>query len=368
MERLPALTFVVAMALLGAGCRRAPSPERAVGVPTGTVVLSTESQRYIHVETAAAPPASVQHTLFARVAFDERRVAALGSPVGGRVSRVHVVTGDKVRVGQPLLTISSTEVGAARAQVTEAREARMLAEQVAARAALLVQQGAGSVAEQERAETALAQARAEERRAGQSLGALGVSEAGGDYVLKSPIEGVVVERTVQAGNAVSSDAGAALITVADLSAVWVLADVFEQDVPSIATGNAAVVRVAALGGREFEGTVGYVGDIVDATTRAARARVELKNPDGVLRPGMYAEVEVKGPQRAVAYVPVSAVLARRDEFYVFVPQGTSSYAPRKVKVGRQVGDHIAVVTGLEAGERIVTRGAILLDAEANAAL
>jgi cobalt-zinc-cadmium efflux system membrane fusion protein len=355
--------------LLGSGCK----PEHkaalgAIGAPTGKVTLAGESQRYIHVETAASPPSSVQHTLFARVAFDERKVASLGSPVSGRVTRVHVITGDKVKAGQALLTISSTEVSAARAQVTEAREARMLAEQTAARAQLLVQQGAGSVAEQERAESSLAQAKAEEKRAAQSLGALGVQETSGDYVLKSPIAGVVVERTAQAGNAVSSDQGAALITVADLSTVWVLADVFEQDVQNIVAGNPAVVRVAALNGREFAGRVGYVGDVVDATTRAARARVELENPNLELRPGMFAEVEVNAAQTATAFVPVSAVLARRDEFYVFVPEGTQSYVPRKVKIGRQVGDHIAILSGVKAGENIVTRGAILLDAEANAAL
>ena len=110
-----------------------------------------------------------------------------------------------------------------------------------------------------------------------------------------------------------------------------------------------------------------MGSVVDASTRTARARVELANADGALRPGMFAEMVVEAPERASAVVPTSALLARRDEMFLFVETKPGHFSQRKVHLGAQTGDHIALLDGITPGERIVTRGAILLDAEANAA-
>jgi Cu(I)/Ag(I) efflux system membrane fusion protein len=150
--------------------------------------------------------------------------------------------------------------------------------------------------------------------------------------------------------------------------VWVLADVFEQDVSAVRAGDEAQVTVGALEGRTFAGHVAYVGDVVDATTRAARARIELANPDGALRPGMFAEVGVLSASGAQSFVPTAAVLARRDEYFVFVPGDAATFTARRVRLGAQTGEHVAILDGLRPGEEVVTRGAILLDAEANAEL
>lgn len=349
-------------------CQRAPHAPHRSGASDGAVTLSPGSRPYIQVERAAAPPAGLQRSLFARVSFDERRVAAIGSPVSGRVLAVHVVTGARVRAGDPLVTIRSTDLSAARAQAAETHQSRLLAAETAARARTLVAQGAGSLAEQQQAEAALALAVEEERRAASALGALGARGSSPDYVLRAPRAGTVVERAVQPGNAITADAGQALVTLADLSTVWVLADVFEQDVSAVRAGDDAVVTVSALEGRSFTGRVAYVGDVVDATTRAARARIELPNPDGALRPGMFAEVGVRSGATAAAFVPTTAVLARRDEFFVFVPTAAATFVARRVRIGSQAGEHVAILEGLRPGEEVVTRGAILLDAEANTAL
>ena len=361
---------VVLAAIGGASvhCRSRVSHDRPTHGRLGNdrVVLHGESRGYVLVEPARSPAATATRSLFARVTFDERHLAAIGAPVSGRVASVEVVTGDKVRAGAVLLTIHSADVAAAQAALSEARQGRLLAEQTAARAARMVEQGAGSVMEREQAVTALAQARAEEDRAARALTALGVQGNQTDYVLKSPIAGTVVERNVAVGNTVSGGTPDPLVTVADLASVWVVADVYEPDLPYVHAGDRTTVTISAIPGRSFEGEVDYVAQVVEQATRAARARIVLPNSDGALRPGMFAQVHVQSVERATAEVPKSAVLARRDEYYVFVEAQNGTFVRRTVRLGTERGDDVAVVDGLQSGEPVVTRGAILLDAESNA--
>src|SRR5690349_17880340 len=157
---LPACALTTA--LLGAACQREAKRAPRRPVQHGTVTLEGRSLDYLRVEPAAKPGGTVQRPLLSRVSFDERRLAVIGTPVSGRVTVVNVVTGSVVKQGDPLLTIHSADVAAARSEVAQAREARMLAEQRSARARLLVQQGAGSEAERQEAETAQAAAKTEE--------------------------------------------------------------------------------------------------------------------------------------------------------------------------------------------------------------
>jgi membrane fusion protein, heavy metal efflux system len=344
------------------GARQQAQDRRA----NGTVVLSPESRDYIIVEPAANPPATTSRALLARVTYDERKVAILGPPVSGRVTSVEVVAGSRVKRGDPLLTIRSADLAAAQAQLAEARQTRLLAEQTAARASMLVRQGAASEAEKQIANTSLATAVLEEGRASGSLASLGGTSRTNDYVLKSPINGTVVDRSVAVGNAVAADQGEALLTISDLSTVWVVADVYEPDLPIVHAGDRATISVPAIPGQTFHGTIAYLGDVVDATTRAARARIELANPDGLLRPGMFVEVAVEGRVSSAAELPTASVLARRDEFYVFLRLPDGAFERRTVTLGAQTGEHVMIQSGIKPGDPVVTRGAILLDAEASA--
>lgn len=333
----------------------------------GEVSLSGESLAYVRVEPVAAPEATVRRPLLARIGFDEQRVSVLGAPVSGRVTAVNVVTGTEVRAGSALLTIHSGDVAQVRSQLAQAREVRALSELKAARAQELVTLGAGSEAESQEASTALASARTEERRARNTLGALGGVGEGADYVLRSPIAGTVVERHVDVGNAVGADLGQPLVTVADLASVWVVADIYEQDLAYVRVGQNAHITVPVLSERGYDGKITYVGQVVDPNTRTALARVMLHNPDGALRPGMFVEMVVEVTVQATGIVPSSALLSRRDQMFLFVEVKPNLFRQRKVQTGAQSGDHVVILSGVAAGERVVTRGAILLDAEANAA-
>jgi cobalt-zinc-cadmium efflux system membrane fusion protein len=273
-----------------------------------------------------------------------------------------------VRQGEVLATIHAPDVAAANAQVLETHAATVLAESNARRAQSLVTEGAGSVAEQQQAEAALVQAHSEAARAIAARNALGGVHGLSDYELHSPIAGEVVERSVTVGAEVHVGQDQPLITVADLSTVWVLADVFEQDLPLIHVGDEASVDVVAFPGRRFTGRITYVSDTIDPQTRAARARIEIPNPDGALRPGMFAHVEAHGQVEGSAEVPMSAVLARRDQYFVFVHNPDGTFVQREVQLGEQHGQHVTILSGLRPGEPVVTDGAILLDAEANTAL
>jgi cobalt-zinc-cadmium efflux system membrane fusion protein len=363
MPPLRASTLALALALSACSKREAAPQGTRERRADGSLVLSGPSMAWIAVEPAAPPRPEGAFALVARVSYDERHVARLGPPIQGRVSSIEVVTGDKVEVGAVLLTLSAPEIAAAQAQVAQAKTARSLAERVLERARTLVREGAGSDAERQQAEAALHQAESEEQRAQAALAAIGGAHGATGYRLRSPIAGTVVERNVSVGTQVRADQDKPLLAVADLSTVWVVADVYEQDLPRIHRGDAATIRVLAHPGREFTGTIAYVGDVVDAATRTAQARVELANADLALRPGMFATMEVRGPARGTAEVPTSAVLARRDQFYVFVRLPDGAFARREVVLGEQRGQHVNVLSGVQAGDPVVTDGAILLDAE-----
>jgi cobalt-zinc-cadmium efflux system membrane fusion protein len=349
--------------------RTAPPPETHTRRADRAVVLTGASQAYVRTEPALPAEQSHTRTLVARVAFDERNLAVIGPPVQGRVASVNVVTGDQVRAGDVLLTIHAPDIATAEAQVTAARNARLLAERTLSRATALVDQGAGSVAERQQAELALLQARTEEQRAMAALAALGGSARGAsDYELRAPIAGTVVERNVSIGTEVHTDQSTPLVKVADLSTVWIVADVYEQDLPGVHLGDEATIELQAVPNQLFHGSISYISPTVDPQTRAAVARVAIQNPGRVLRAGMFAQMRVRGAAEGLVDVPINAVLARRDQFFVFVRNDDGSFAQREVRVGEQQGDRVTLLSGLSPGQQVVTDGAILLDTEANEAL
>ncbi len=372
---LPSLPFhrlgLAAMLVLAVGCRGRETPDAAPTHsrrPDRAIVLSGKSAAFVRTESVGTAKLEHSRSLVARVSFDERHWAKIGPPIGGRVASVNVITGDSVKAGSVLLTLHAPDIASAQAQVAQARSARLLAEKNAARAAMLEKDGAGSEAERQQAEAALVQTRNEEQRAIASLAAIGGAQGSTVYALRSPISGTVVERNAAVGMQVHADQDAPLVTVADLSTVWVLADVYEQDLAHVNVGDSAVVQVFAYPGRRFDGKIAHISGLVDPQTRAARARIELSNADLALRPGMFARVEIKGIGDGAADVPTSAILARRDQFFVFLKNSDGSYVEREVKIGDQRGQHTTILTGVRPGDEIVTEGAILLDAEANEAL
>ncbi len=184
------------------------------------------------------------------------------------------------------------------------------------------------------------------------------------FTWSSPRDGVVVARNATEGTKMS--AGEVLFRITDLSTVWVLADVPEYELGRVEPGQSATIRVRGLAGRTFQGRVALIYPEVSPETRTTKVRIEIANPDGALRPGMYADVEIAaGSGNAILAVPDSAVIDTGTRQVVILDKGDGRFEPREVKVGIQGDGFTEIRTGIAAGDRVVTAANFLIDAESN---
>jgi membrane fusion protein, copper/silver efflux system len=323
----------------------------------GTIRIDPEVARSMGVTVVAAELTPLSHSIRTNgnVVFDETRLTTVAPRFSGFVERLHVdFTGQPVRRGQPLLEIYSPELVAAQEELLSAlRMERQLRESAAPavleRTAVLVE------ASRRRLllwDVSPAQIR-EVERSGRVRRTL---------TLHAPFGGFVTEKMVQAGQAV--EMGMPLYRLADLSTVWVEADVYEQDLRFVRMGGPARVEIAAYPGETLSGRVAYVYPEVRADTRTTRVRIELANPGGRIKPGMYASVQldVPGTERVVT-VPRDAVMYSGTHAMVFVRQAEGVFRAREVRVGAEVGARTQILSGLLEGERVVSRANFLLDSE-----
>jgi membrane fusion protein, copper/silver efflux system len=292
------------------------------------------------------------------VEFDETRLAFVAPKFSGWVERLEVnFTGQPVRRGEPLLEVYSPEL-------VSAQEDLLLA----ARLASSVEESsvAGVVGG---ARDLLASARRRLRywdvSEEQIERLLESGEVRKTLTLFSPVSGVVMEKGVFEGQAFQ--AGDNLYMIADLSSVWVNAEIFEADAALAREGMGAAVTMAALPGRTFAGQVEYVYPTLQERTRSIRARVSIANPRGEIKPGMYSTVALVSDLGESLTVPTSAVLYSGERAVAFVDTGDGVIVPHELVLGTQGRDHVQVLSGLAAGQRIVTSAQFLLDSESNLA-
>ena len=292
------------------------------------------------------------------VMVNESRMASVTPKINGYVERLYVnTTGQPVRRGQPLAEVYSPELLAAEEELLLARR---LDRTVGQSAVPGVPSSSGEL---------LAAAR---RR----LRLWDVSEAQIDDVLRtgrarrtvtlySPVTGIVTEKKVVLGQAVQ--AGMELYAVADLSEVWVDAQVRETEGADLRVGTGADLEFATYPGRTYKGRVTFIYPTVAEQTRSLRARVSVANTDGRLKPGMYATVQLSSPTRSALTVARTAVVQTGERAVVFVDQGNGAFKPVTVETGRSAGDYVEILGGLEPGQRVVTSAQFLLDSESNLA-
>jgi cobalt-zinc-cadmium efflux system membrane fusion protein len=324
-----------------------------------------ENLKYIKVDEVRRTSGGSTIALNGRVTFDESRTAQIGSPVEGRVIRVLAKPGDRVQHGQTLLVIHSQNFTLVESAEQKARSALRVAEKNFARAQRLFAEGAASQREVTEAEDALAQARAEYERASADLATLGGSQerSSPEFLLQSPINGVVIARTPAASLGAEIHPGSGMLfIVADLSKVWVLADLPEREMQGVHPGLPVEVDAQAYPGVKFPGTVEYVNELLDQSTRTAKLRCLIPNGQLRLKPEMFVDVTLHRPQVDL-FIPTSAVVTKGDQFFVYVEDDNKqrTYTPREVTLGPEMGKMVPVVKGLKGGDRIVVEGAILLD-------
>jgi membrane fusion protein, heavy metal efflux system len=301
------------------------------------------------------------------------RQVAVTPLVGGRVVRTSAQLGDRVRRGQALAQVFSPELAAARTKYLAAKAMLDAHDRELQRTQKLMEIGAASRQELERihAEHAAQTAEVESARSRlRLLGAAGEATAPkGDQdatiTVPAPIEGVVTERMANVG--LNVDPTTKLFSIVDLSNVWIVADVYEKDLHRIREGARATVTTTAYPDLSVEGRVSYIDPQLNSATRTAKVRVEVPNPRGQLRLGMYTDVTIEsGGAMPVLSVPKASIqnVADRQVVYVPIPQEPAKFIEREVRLGRPSGDVVEVVSGLNSGDAVVSKGSFFLRAEA----
>lgn len=336
----------------------------------GEVRIDPSMLRDLKVTTAPAEARSAAETVavLGELTVNQNAYAEVAAPVAARVVTVSADIGQKIRATQPLVTLASADLGRARADLQSAKARADLARSSLARKRDLSAERLVPQRELQEAEAASASAAAELSAAQAALKALSSGGgSGSQLVLRSPVDGVVIERAVVQGQLV--DPSRTLFRVGDLSRLWLEAHVFERDAVDVKPGTSARVTLTALPGKSFEARVAVIGREVDASSRTISVRLELDNPDDVLRPGMSATVHLPlgDTSGTVVTVPLAAVQRVGETWCVFVPRAAGVYQVRQIGRGRELGGEIEVVRGLVAGENVVVDGSFLLKAEADKA-
>jgi RND family efflux transporter MFP subunit len=354
------------------------STDAATAAPTDLQVeLATDDLKKAQIRTSKVTTGTtaVKLRVPGVVKPNEYQLVRVTSLVGGIVRQVPVILGDHVRRGQPLAVIFSSELAEAQTQYL-AHLAELEADhKKLERTQTLVRLGAASKQEEEEVAATHAAHEAEVRASLERLKLLGAGDqqiaalkrAGqidANFTVPAPIKGVLLTRTANPGLVVNT--AQELFTVADLSNVWVIASVNEQDFASVRVGSAASITVPGYAGRVWKGRVAYIQPQVDPNTRTAQARVEVVNPDEILRIDMYADVEFTSASAVGPVVPEAAVQAIGERQVVFLPikDNEGSFTLRLVSLGPLSNGFYPVLAGLRPDDLVVTAGSFILKAEA----
>lgn len=311
-------------------------------------------------------------TLLGELAVNQGAYAEAGVPVSARVTRVLANAGDVVRRAAVLAELTSADLGRARADYLSAQARVTLASAALERKRGLAAERISPLREVQEAESELAAAQATARSARATIAAFGEAPPRpGDaddaitstFLLRAPVTGAVLERSVAVGQML--DPGVAAFRIADLSTLWLTVHAFERDAVRIERGAAARLAFAALPGEDFTGTVRMVGRQVNRDSRTVDVRIDVRNTDGRLRPGMTATASLPaGASGArILTVPVGAVQRVRNEWCVFIPKAEGAFEIRRIGRGRDLDGEVEVLSGLTAGDSIVVDGAFLLKAQ-----
>ena len=377
------LTLLVPLLLLlAAAC--SSSPEQPVSSTTTTsgapgaerVSLAAEALRTTAIATVPVEQRQLTDEIRATAVIkpNENRLAHVSPPIPGRAIAVKAVLGDQVEPGQSLALLDSLELGEKKSAFLQARTNLEVARRNYEREAGLFKQRISSEKDYLEAKGDFERSDAAFRAAREALRLVGIAdtdieritwggkgEALSHFPIVSPFRGTVIEQHVVVGELVRPEDK--VYAIADLRTLWILLDVYEKDLGRVAVGKDVEVRVDAYPEARFHGKIAYLSDVLDESTRTARARVEVDNADGRLRPGMFATAIItltSSGSRPVVVVPDAAIQRVRGQPTAFVEESAGSYLVRPLTLGRQAGGVAEVQAGLLPGERVVTDGAFTL--------
>ena len=375
--------YVLALSFALTGCNRKEQVTQASAAPTppakaGQVVLPVDSPKLRQLtiaEVATENVPSDEVLAPGKVELNPNRLGHVMAPVAGRVGTVLARIGDFVRQGQPLLTMESPDIDAANSAylqtesaLTQGRSSMLKAQADYDRAKDLFEHNAVAQKEVLNAQSALAQAKAAveqaeatRKQAISKLQLLGLTPGkfGQTLTIHAPISGKVMEMSVVPGE-FRNDTNASLMTIADLSTVWISSDVPETSIRLIQLNERLEIELAAFPGERFQARVTQIADVVDPQTRTIKVRAEIANPKGRLRPEMFGRIRHVEAWVQRPVVPIGAVIQGDTQNTVFVERAPGTFEAQPVQLGPKVGERIAVKEGIKPGDRIVVDGAMLL--------
>ena len=371
--RCNAVAVVMVLSLMMGGCKKAVEPAPAADAAQANpaeVTVAPELASQLRVGEPEMRDVAGSLQVSARVDTDASRIARVGSPVPGRIVKVLALEGQTVRRGQPLATLHSTDLSDTQFSFVKAVSQEKLAEQATDRAAELVKADVIGRAELDRRRAEALQASTEASSYRTQLLGLGMSDGSikqlestrrlnADYPIVSSISGTVLERKITVGQIVQP--AEMDFMVADLSNVWLLAEVPEQNAGALRKGMEVAVQIPALPDAKLRGRLSYVAPIVDPATRTVQVRMDLANPKGIYKPAMLASMTFLDHTVKKMTIPSTAVVREENKDSVFVQVAPNKFLLREVALGTETGEYRVLESGVSPGERIVLDGAFHLN-------
>ena len=368
-----AITFLA----LAACTHSPPARSRPDAGPTSPVAVQLLAQAMANAEIRTAKLESIafapQLKVAASISGDPKGIARIGSRVPGRVAKLDVALGDRVKKGQALIEIDAVETHQVTLDLATAKARSRAFEDALARQRQLVAERVGAEQDLRRAEADAAANRAALHEAEEHLRFLGFSagnvqragsldEHGEHSIVRSPLDGQIAALNISLGQVLQGNED--IVTVAQIDKLWIDIQLYERDMGRVTRGQPVEVRTLAYPDRAFRGTVSFIGDLVDPATRTVPARATIDEAVGPLRPGMSATASIAlHVTPGSLWLPVEAVQTHEGAAVVFVRVADRRFEPRTVSVGSEVGGYVLIKSGLAAGSDIVIKGALALRGE-----
>jgi len=345
------------------GGKEAPPPPAALQRQGDKIVIPADSPLRSRIAFAPAATRTIGGKLSVpgTVEADPSRTIPVLTPLSGRLAELKVSLGDRVAAGQVLAVIDSPDLAQAYDDDEKAADALALTEKTLKRQQQQQAIGVASDHDLDQAKSDYSQALAEHERTQARLKDVGALAA--DHhrlVIRAPVAGSVTTLSAAAGGQIN-DPTQPLMTLSDLSVVWVTALVPERNLSEVSKGQAAEVSLDAYPGKVLAGKVTFVSDVVEPDSRRDKVRVAFTNPDAVLKPNMFATVTLKGVEKTLVVLPTSALLMNNDRTTIFVQTGDWTFERRVIDLSLEEGTEVAISSGVKPGEQVVVKGGILLN-------
>lgn len=378
MDRSAVILLVTASLAAGGGYwawqKYHPAEAKAEAMPPATRTVSdtihfdanAPQLAFLQIMPVEAYPEPLVEPLNARLVYDDNHTARVFSPIAGRVTHISAEAGQSVQAGEALLQLDSPDYAQAAADAAKADADLLRKRQAFARAKLMFESQAMARRDLESAEADYLQAEAEAQRASARLKNLAGKSVGtdGQFTLHAPISGIISERQVNAGSEVRPDAPIPLFVITSPQHLWAVVDLPERQLGKVRIGQPVSVEVDAYPDQTFTGTVAVIGMALDPLTRRIQVRCALDNAGLKLKPEMFARViPVTDNEAKLPRIPNTALFTQGVASFIFVELSPGQLQRRRVELAMQGQEYSYVRTGLQAGERVVTTGALLLNSE-----